>query len=68
MHLPVELHDHFNNYPLFPENMPIKKDELNNWQQKDYHQSTISKLCLTFHDKEKYVVNYRYLKLALSLG
>jgi hypothetical protein len=66
--LPDHLHDHFNNYPLFPENMPIKKDELNTWQQKDYKQSTISKLCLTFHDKEKYVVNYRYLKLALSLG
>jgi hypothetical protein len=66
--LPDELHDHFNNYPLFPENISIKKSELNDWQQKDYHESNISKLCLTFHDKEKYVVNYRYLKLALSLG
>ena len=68
LHLPDNKHDYFNNYPLCPENISIKKNELNKWQQKNYCESKINKLCLTFHDKINYVVNYRYLKLALSLG
>jgi hypothetical protein len=68
LHLPDDKHDYFNNYPLCPENISIQKDELNDWQQENYKQSSIQKLCLTFHDKVNYVVNYRYLKLALSLG
>ena len=62
------LHDHFNNYPLCPESISIKKDDLNDWQQQDYKESKIKKLCLTFENKTNYVVNYRYLKLVLSLG
>lgn len=66
--LPDDKHDYFNNYPLCPENISIQKNELNEWQQENYKQSKIQKLCLTLHDKVNYVVNYRYLKLALSLG
>ena len=61
-------HEHFNQYPLFPENICIKKNDLNEWQKEDYMESKIQKLCLTFNDKKNYVVNYRYLKLCLSLG
>ena len=28
LHLPDDKHDYFNNYPLFPENISIKKNEL----------------------------------------
>jgi hypothetical protein len=63
-----KLHDYFNNYPLCPENISIKKDNLNEWQQENYKETKIEKLCLTFNDKNNYIINYRYLKLALSLG
>ena len=65
---PVELHDHFNQYPPCPENVSIKKEDLNEWQQEDYNESKITKLCCTLKSKDNYVINYRYLKLALSLG
>ena len=66
--LDESLYSHFNNYPLFPELLAIKTRDLNLWQQENYKENTIKKLCLRFHDKKNYVVNYRYLKLALSLG
>jgi hypothetical protein len=65
---PEELHDYLNQYPPLPENMIIKKDYLNDWQQKGYNESKINKLCCSLAPKKNYVVNYRYLKLALSLG
>jgi hypothetical protein len=66
--IPEDKHDYFNAYPLCPENRSIKKSELNQWQQEDYKESKIKKLCLTLYNKKDYIVNYRYLKLALSLG
>lgn len=66
--IPEKLHDYFNDYPLCPENLSIKKDELNIWQQQNYKQTEIKKLCLTLKNKENYILNYRYLKLCLSLG
>jgi len=68
LHIPDHLHDHFNNYVPCPENIQIKKDDLNDWQTENYTESKIRKLCTSFHDKIDYVVNYRYLKLVLSLG
>ena len=68
LHIPKELHEKMNNYPPCPENICIDKDDLNDWQQKDYKKSNVKKLCLTFHDKINYVINYRLLKLYLSLG
>jgi hypothetical protein len=65
---PKELNDYLNQYPPLPENMIIKKDYLNDWQQKGYNESKINKLCCSLAPKKNYVVNYRYLKLALSLG
>lgn len=68
LHIPDELHDKFNNYVPCPENISIKKDYLSEWQQHNYTESKITKLCTTFLDKNSYVVNYRYLQLCLSLG
>ena len=36
--------------------------------KKDYNESKITKLCCTLLPKNNYVINYRYFKLALSLG
>ena len=65
---PEELHDYFNHYPPLPENKVIKKEYLNEWQQENYNESKVKKLCCSLSPKKNYVVNYRYLKLALSLG
>ena len=68
LHIPESLHDHFNNYVPCPENISINKSDLNEWQQIDYKESKVQKLCTSFKDKIKYVVNYRYLQLVLKLG
>jgi hypothetical protein len=65
---PKELHDKMNNYVPLPDNIQVKKDDLNEWQKENYHESKIRKLCCSFKNRSKYVVNYRNLKLALSLG
>jgi hypothetical protein len=68
LHIPENLHDYFNNYVPCPDNVQVLKEDLNGWQQEKYKQSKIRKLCCSFKDKIGYVVNYRYLKLVLSLG
>jgi hypothetical protein len=68
LHIPEHLHDKFNNYVPCPENIQIKKSFLSEGQQKDYKESKVKKLCTTFFDKIDYVMNYRHLKLVLSLG
>jgi hypothetical protein len=64
----INLHDLFNNYVPLPVNTQVKKENLNKWQQEDYKKSKIRKLCCTFEDRKNYVINYRMLKMALSLG
>jgi hypothetical protein len=66
--IPRSLHDKFNNYIPCPENVQVLKEDLNGWQQEGYQPSKIRKLCCSFKDKIDYVVDYRYLKLVLSLG
>ena len=68
LHYPKELHDLHNGYALASNNSEIKKEWLNDWQQNKYKESNIKKLITSFHDKSNYVVNYRLLKLFLSLG
>ena len=68
LHIPVKLHDYFNGYTPLPINKSIKKKDLNEWQQKDYNETKVEKLCCSLEDRKDYVVNYRMLKLALSLG
>lgn len=68
LRIPEHLHDYFNNYVPCPENVKVDKNDLNQFQQEGYKNSQIRKLCCSFKDRIDYVVNYRYLKLALSLG
>lgn len=68
LRIPEHLHDYFNNYVPCPENVKVQKEDLNLFQQEGYKPSQIRKLCCSFKDRIGYVVNYRYLKLALSLG
>lgn len=68
LHIPEDKHDYFNGYVPLPVNKKIKKSELNDWQQKDYNECDITKLCCSLEDRKEYVVHYRMLKLALSLG
>lgn len=53
LHYPSELHDCHNDYPFCPEKRSIPG-------------VSQEKLMLTFYDKEKYVVHYSMLKLALE--
>jgi hypothetical protein len=64
----INLHDKMNNYVPLPDNIQVDPTDLNEWQQEGYNKSKIRKLCCTFKNRTKYVVNYRNLKLALSLG
>lgn len=68
LHIPDELHNHFNGYALAPESQCVLKENLNEWQQEGYKQSKIKKLITSLSDKKNYVLNYRILKLYLSLG
>ena len=68
LHIPNELHNHFNGYAPAPVSECILKENLNEWQQEGYKQSKIKKLITSLEDKKDYVVNYRILKLYLSLG
>ena len=68
LHYPKELHKLHNGYALASENKAVKKECLNEWQKENYKESNIKKLLTSFHDKNNYVVNYRLLKLFISLG
>ena len=48
LRIPENLHDHFNNYVPCPENIIIKKDKLNKWQQEGYKQTKIKKTYICF--------------------
>lgn len=56
LHYPPELHDKHNDYPFCPEKRSIPGITKN------------EKLFLTFYDKEKYIVHFSMLKLALEHG
>ena len=68
LHYPDHLHDLHNGYAMAPENMAIKSDMLNGWQQEGYKNSNIQKLITNFYDKKNYGINFRLLKLFISLG
>ena len=68
IHLPNELHDLFNYYPLFPELKKVTFNELSNWQQSFNQSQGSEKLLLTLHPKEHYIVHIRYLQFAINHG
>lgn len=75
--IPEELHDYFNDYCPFPENLEVTDDMLSNWQKetsdmydtiKQKVSSGVKKLIPNLMDKKKYVVHFKLLKLWLELG
>jgi hypothetical protein len=68
LHYPEKLHDLHNGYALASEHIAVTNNMLNEWQAEDRTDSKIKKLCTSFRDKIKYVINYRLLKLFLNLG
>ena len=72
---PKELHSKHNNYPCAPEKMKVSIDELSPHQQQLREElkagPATEKLCLTLHNKEKYILHHKnllqYMKLGLKL-
>ena len=66
---PAELHDTNNDYPLASEKMHITRDMLSPYQLDNFPEMHgCEKLIPNLHDKTKYVLHYRNLKLYLKLG
>lgn len=65
LHYPKELHEAHNDFPFCAEKrtLPNEVFAINGTKRNE-----ISKLLLTLYDKEKYVLHYRMLKLALRHG
>ena len=68
LHYPDELHNLHNGYALAAENINIKNDMLNDFQQEGRKENNIKKLCTSFEDKINFGVNYRELKFFLKHG
>lgn len=71
---PHELHDSHSDFPLAPVKQKIPYEWLSDYQKNLIgkfdmpKEDATKKLLLTLHDKTKYVVHYRNLKLYLQLG
>ena len=68
LHYPTKLHNHDNDYPLAPESLVIDRTIFFPTQQSIFHESALQKkLTSNLHDKTKYVVHCRNLKLYIQL-
>ena len=73
LHYPPDIHDVHNDLPVAPECMEISEEELSPYSQQLRNNLNIrgkpcKKLMPNLHDKERYVIHYRNLKLYLELG
>lgn len=71
--LPEELHDFFNDYCPFPENIQVTSSMLSERQKKvagmlNVKDSKIKKLVLNLMPKQRYIVHIKTLKLWMDLG
>ena len=75
--IPKELHDHFNDYCPFPENIEISQDQYTPYQQKvsdatckALNTKSVSerKLMPNLRPKKRYTIHIKLLKLFLELG
>lgn len=71
--VPPHLHRFFSDYPLFPENRRIQKEELSEYTQSqmtrfDLKLTCEKKLVACLNTKFNYKIHIEPLKLALSLG
>lgn len=65
LHYPKNLHDIHNDYPFCAEKRPLPDEVFNILKIK---KNKTEKLLLTLYDKERYVVHYGMLKLAIRHG
>jgi hypothetical protein len=66
---PAELHELHNDYPLAPEHMRVREDQLSEFcKSMNLKHAMTEKLIGNLQTKIKYKVHYRNLKLYLSLG
>lgn len=76
LHYPEELHDMQDSFPLAPEHVRIKPEDLSEYTKKMAEECGISlealreikKLCLTLRDKKHYVTHYMSLQFYLKHG
>ena len=73
MEYPPHLHDTHNYYPLAPEHLKITCEITITYSQAlgealHYRHRKVEKLVPNLHNKEKYIVHHRNLKLYLDLG
>ena len=73
LEIPQHLHDYFNDYVPAPEHVNITEDMLSPFNKRcleklKLNHSVSQKLVPNLHNKEKYVIHYRTLKLYLQLG
>ena len=76
MDYPEELHDAHDSFPLAPEHVRIKPEDLSDYTKKLAEQcgigmdslSEIRKSCLTLKDKKHYVTHYLNLQFYVKLG
>ena len=73
LHYPPDVHDEHNDLPLAPESIAVPEEDLPPYSQHLREHLNIKgqiykKLTPNLHDKKRYVVHYRNLKLYLSLG
>lgn len=75
--IPKDLHDYFNDYCPFPENIEVKSEMLSKWQKDTAEMlkgadclvsSGVKKLTPNLLDKKKYTVHAKTLKLWCELG
>ena len=67
---PKELHDKHNLYPLAPDHVEVTDDMLSSFQREHFPsiRGSVRKLVPNLHNKKKYIVQYRNLRLYVRLG
>lgn len=69
LHYPKKVHDAHNDFPFCAEKCVLPGEAFDIISAEDPEKKNkITKLLLTLHDKENYVIHYRMLKLALRHG
>ena len=70
-YIPESLHDHFSDFPLFPEKMEVEMDMFSEFQRNVFSEKDLKsgpRLMSTLTPKKDYVVHYRMLQFALKHG